>query len=136
MKKPFRYFRYGESNCSPMNGNECEFNHGIITFSEGQECFHKESCKCKPYCIFYHPEGQKLENWQKNKKKVAKMCHYSQKGMVCFRSKCNFYHQSIMKSQVFQWEQLKRSPKITSPLTMTRVPVMVKNMKQQNNLSL
>ena len=128
-KKPCRYFRNGEGNCSPRNGGECQFNHEIIPFTERQECFHKQSCKYKPYCIFYHPEGQKIENWQKSTRKVSKICYNHMQGMVCVKSNCSFYHPIVQDYQDFQWEQLKKPP------IMTRVPVIVKNKNPLNNLS-
>ena len=128
-KKPCRYFKNGEGNCSPRNGTVCEFDHSIIPFSERQECFHKQACRYKPYCIFYHPEGQKTENWQTNKKKVSKVCHNYQQGLACTRSECTFYHPVVRNYQDFQWDQLKKPPK------MTRVPVIVKNNHSLNNPS-
>ena len=134
-KKPCRYFRNGEGNCSPRNGEECEFDHSIIPFSERQECFHKQSCKYKPYCIFYHPEGQNIENWQMNTRKVSKICHYSQQGLNCMRSECRYYHPVIKNYQDFQMDHLKKPPIMINSLTVKRVPVIVKNTNLMNYLS-
>ena len=134
-KKPCRFFRNGEGVCSPRNGRECEFDHDIIPFSDRQECYNKHLCHYKPYCIYYHPEGQNVENWQKNKKKVSKVCYYVQQGLVCMRSECNFYHPTTSNYQGFQWELLKKPPIITNPIKKMRVPVIVKNKNQVNRLS-
>ena len=68
VKKPCRYFKNGEGNCSPKNGR-CDFDHTIIPFSERQQCFNKQSCRYKPFCIFYHPEGQDEDGFQANVRK-------------------------------------------------------------------
>ena len=128
-KKPCRFFRNGEGNCSPRNGEECLFSHSIIPFSERQECFHKQSCKFKPFCIFYHPEGQNEENWQKSTHKISKICHSSQQGFVCMRSVCRYYHPTVA-NQDFQLEQLKKPP-----IMVNRVPVIVKNKNPLKNLN-
>ena len=134
-KKPCRYFKNGEGNCTPRNGKECEFDHNIIPFSERQECYHKQACQYKPYCIFYHPEGQNVEKWQKNSKQVSKICHFSQQGLACMRSECKFYHPVMSNYQDFPWEHLKKPPKVLNTLEKMRVPVIVKNRYQVNSLS-
>ena len=128
-KKPCRFFRNGEGNCIPRNGLECEFSHSVIPFSERQECHHKQSCKFKPYCIFFHPEGQKVENWQKNTKNVLKICYYNQQGLACIRSVCSFYHPLVRNQQGFQWDHLKKPPIMTNPT------LIMKNKNPLNKLS-
>ena len=135
-KKPCRFFRNGEGKCSPRNGEECQFDHSIIPFSQRQECFHKQSCKFKPYCIFFHPEGQNVESWQKSTNRVSKICHYSQQGINCTRSECRYYHPEIKNYQGFQWEQVKKPPIMTNPTSLERVPVIVKNINVLKKLSL
>ena len=128
-KKPCRFYRNGEGNCIPRNGKECEFSHSVIPFSERQECYHKQACKYKPYCIFFHPEGQKVENWQKNTRNVLKICHYNQQGLACMRSECSFYHPLVRNNQGFHWDQLKKPPLVTNPT------LMMKNKNPLNKLS-
>ena len=134
-KKPCRYFKNGEGNCVPRNGKECGFNHNIIPFAERQECFHRQSCKYKPYCIFYHPEGQNVDIRQRNTQKISKVCLFSQQGLDCMKSECSYYHPTI-RNQGFQWEQLKKPPIIENQILTTRVPVIVKNKTPLNKLSL
>ena len=134
-KKPCRYFKNGEGICSPRNGEECPFDHNIIPFSQRQECYHKQSCKFKPYCIFYHPEGQSVENWQINSNKVSKICYYSQQGLECVRSLCRFYYPVIRNDQGFHWGQVTEPPINMNPLPVNRVPVIVKNTSLMNYLN-
>ena len=134
-KKPCRYFRNGEGKCHPRNGEECQFDHTIIPFEQRQECFHKQACRYKPYCIFYHPEGQRVEKWENNPSKLAKICHYSQQGSICMRSECRYYHPIIENYQGFQWEQVKKPPIMTNSIAIKRVPVIVKNTNIVKNLS-
>ena len=53
-RRPCRYFRNGEGKCTPNRGS-CDFDHSIIPFSEREECFHKQKCHFKPFCIFVSP---------------------------------------------------------------------------------
>ena len=125
--KPCRYLRNGEGTCSPRNGEECKFDHTIIPFSQRQECHHKLSCKFKPFCIFYHPEGQNVESWQNNTRKVSKICYYSQQNLTCMRSECKYYHPEIKNYQGFQWNRVKKPPMAMNSNTIKRVSVIVKN---------
>ena len=68
--RPCRYFQNGEGKCAPKNG-KCD--HSIIPFNEREVCFHNQNCQYKPFCIFYHPEGQREGDWQTNFKKT-KIC--------------------------------------------------------------
>ena len=64
-KRPCRFFRNGLGKCMPRSGN-CMFDHTIIPDHERELCFHKHACTYKPYCIFFHPEGQEEEEWLTN----------------------------------------------------------------------
>ena len=106
-------------------------------FRNGELCFHKQACKFKPNCIFLHPEGQQKGEWQINKNKVAKMCHYSQQGKPCLRYVCNFYHSPSGQNLDFHWDQriepplVDRTGRTTSTMNFKKVPnrisVIVKN---------
>ena len=77
-RRPCRFFRNGEGVCSPRSGR-CDFDHSVIPFSEREECFHKQSCRYKPFCIFYHPEGQNENEWETNAKKVARIFKFAER---------------------------------------------------------
>ena len=102
-------------------------------------CFHKQNCRYRPFCIFFHPEGQIEGNWQTDSKRVAKICRYAQNGELCMRSECNFYHPAMGNIQGFHLEQLMKPPILrgTSRMTSTanvpaRIPVIVLNQKKLN----
>ena len=143
-KRPCRYFRNGEGNCSPPSGS-CDFDHSVVPNSERQLCFHKQACRYKPNCIFYHPEGQGEDAWQQYRSKVAKICRFAEQGVACMRSVCNFFHPSNMNNLGFPWELHRQPPQPVQkeeeiPSTKNnqgtgmRIPVIVKNflMKKQD----
>ena len=72
-KKPCRFFNNGQGVCSPRSG-VCDYDHSVIPFQEREECFHKNTCKYKPFCIFFHPEGQGEGIWEQNRSKPAQIC--------------------------------------------------------------
>ena len=146
-KKPCRYYRNGEGNCSPPSGF-CSFDHSIIPDNQRELCRHKQACKYKPYCIFLHPEGQLEQEWQPVRKNPARICVFSVNGGTCMKSICNFFHptaqrsyEPIMKSSDFHQQSVKEPPLYPQsqegsvsrmsidnlPLLPMRVPVIVRN---------
>ena len=133
-KKPCRYFNNGNGQCRPRYGN-CSFDHSVIPFSERELCFQKQECRYKPFCIFFHPEGQTEEVWEQNKGKEAKICIFAEKGVKCLRSFCRFFHPTIRKISDFHWDQPSKPPLMereemlteSFPTLPQRVPVIVKN---------
>ena len=116
--KPCRFFRNGEGFCNPRSGS-CQYDHTIIPDNEREPCFHKQKCSYKPYCIFYHPEGQDADVWQSSRK-VAKVCHYIQNGEVCIRTHFNFFHPSVVtEEQDFQRDQVRKPPLVEPAMTST-----------------
>ena len=122
--------------CSPPSGT-CEFDHTVTPENKRELCFHKEKCSYKPYCIFFHPEGQTEGGWQQSRNKVAKICRYAEQGNICLRSICNFYHPSLRNNSDFHWDQQREPPLIEETERMSsphlfhkapvRVPVIVSN---------
>ena len=135
--RPCRYFQNGEGKCAPKNG-KCDFDHSVIPFNEREVCFHKQKCQYKPFCIFYHPEGQREGDWQTNFKKT-KICRYAENNEICTRSECHFFHPTLRNNQGFHGEPLRKPPimKRTEMMTSTsktpmRLPVIVLNHEKLN----
>ena len=95
----------------------------------------------KHHCIFFHPEGQGEKIWEQNKAKAAKICHFAERGEICPRSLCRFYH-PITKTSLFfslgaakqasiereeRWISAKDYPKLPQ-----RVSLIVKNNLKQD----
>ena len=106
----------------------------MIPFTERAECLHKESCKFKPFCIFYHPEGQGVLNAQN----VSKLCRFTAKGESCPRTHCTFNHTIPTKTQDFQKEHLVNPPPLKIPEmaapNVVRVSVIVMNQKKERSM--
>ena len=136
-KRPCRFFRNGSGKCTPRSGS-CQFDHTVVPDNERELCFHKNACTYKPYCIFFHPEGQGEDLWQTNQRKIARICRYVENGGQCNRSFCKFFHPSVNSDVLgFQWEQLRKPPIVEDldmispmkniPLLPKRIPVIVRN---------
>ena len=136
-KQPCRYFRNGEGSCNPKNGH-CNYDHNIIPFVERAECLHKQNCQFKPYCIFYHPEGQGNLNVQ-NVRNDRRLCRFAANGVTCPRKQCSFYHPLERNSQGFQREQQVEPPPLSIQGNMekerpVRVSVIVMNQKKNKTM--
>ena len=137
-KMPCRFFNNGNGRCTPRTGT-CNYDHRIIPNEECELCFHKETCTYKPYCIFFHPEGQDKENWEQSKRKIARVCRFAANGETCMRSVCDFYHPKTNIGSVFHMEQIRKPPIQTRTVPMisrnilpVRVPVIVRRNKPTN----
>ena len=130
-------FRNGQGVCSSRSGS-CAYDLTIIPDAERELCHHKNACSYKPYCIFFHTEGQGDDSWQTNQRKVAKICRYVENGGSCTRSSCGFFHPSVASvTQGFQWDQVRKPPLEVMPMTFSsvteipllpmRIPVIVRN---------
>ena len=146
--KPCRYFRNGEGRCIPPSG-VCKFDHSVIPDSERELCLHKQACKYKPYCIFLHPEGQVVDEWQPVRKNPARICIFTANGGICSRPVCHFFHPVVqdqlkfMNNSDFHQESLKKPPLRSQeeiitieniPLLPKRVPVIVWNKQKQTDV--
>ena len=140
-EKPCRFFRNGQGVCSPRSGS-CSYDHTVIPDAEREQCYHKNACSYKPYCIFFHPEGQGEDSWQTSQRKVAKICRYVENGGSCNRSFCSFFHPSVASvAQSFQWDQDRKPPLYEMRMTFSsltdipmlpmRIPVVVMNKLEQ-----
>ena len=122
-------------------------DHAVVPDNERELCFHKQACTYKPYCIFFHPEGQGEERrWKQNTNKIAKICRYAEQGETCMRSVCTFYHPASRNNFPtsrnsnnvgFHWDQFREPPlsatgeRMTStrnvPSLPVRIPVIVRS---------
>ena len=104
-----------------IGSGNCSFDHTVIPFEQRELCRNNEQCRYRPYCIYFHPEGQKTEVWQVYRNKSAKICHYAEKGETCMRAICNFYHPlNPVTGLGFHWDQLREPPPtLETPRRMT-----------------
>ena len=140
-KKPCRFFNNGEGQCTPRSGS-CNYDHTVIPDNEREICFHKEKCSYKPYCIFFHPEGQGRVDFMFQKRGSSKICRFEESGIRCPRSVCSFFHPSshpsMRNSGGFQWDQERQPPPMKEQETESikilpkRVPVIVKRAAKES----
>ena len=90
IKRPCRFFQYGNGKCNPPSG-VCHYSHDIVPENERQLCRHREACVFKPHCVFFHPEGQRNEEWSQRRKSI-KICFSAQKGIPCYKPVCLYAH--------------------------------------------
>ena len=75
--------------------------------------------------------------WKQSLNRVAKICRFAERGEICMRSVCSFYHPAIRNDLGFHWEQQMKPPLAERMERMTstqniqpvpiRIPVIVKN---------
>ena len=118
--KPCRYFQYGSGCCSPRSG-ECRYDHTVVPDNERELCFHKEACKFKPHCIYFHLEGQENSSWEEVRRS-SKICRYTVNGQTFWRSVCSYVHPTRGNNFGFHWDRFTRPP-----ITPVRASVIVRN---------